>query len=157
MRPVEIGVPLEVSIKVPADIPAEPLKERTELNLEKESGRCVELEKACRGLRISNENVQKVTVNLVARPEKSREAYEAASKRSERLIIIAEKREKMHIEELAKSEARRAEEAHVAEELRGKLADTKTAEEDLHIEHMALLVVEVTTSGVVSIQFRGFG
>lgn len=37
----------------------------------------------------------------------------------------------MHIEELAKLEARRAEEAHIAEELRGKLADTKTAEEDL--------------------------
>ncbi|OAE30298.1 hypothetical protein AXG93_3964s1110 [Marchantia polymorpha subsp. ruderalis] len=100
-------------------------------NLEKESGRCAELEEACRGLRISNENVQKVTVDLVARLEKSREAYEAASKRAERLIITAEKREKMHIEELAKLEARRAEEARIAEELRGKLADTKTAEEDL--------------------------
>ncbi|OAE32674.1 hypothetical protein AXG93_2384s1000 [Marchantia polymorpha subsp. ruderalis] len=31
MRPVEIGVPSEVSIEVPADIPAEPLKEGTEL------------------------------------------------------------------------------------------------------------------------------
>ncbi|OAE19478.1 hypothetical protein AXG93_1040s1420 [Marchantia polymorpha subsp. ruderalis] len=100
-------------------------------NLEKESGRCAELEEACRGLCISNENVQKVTVDLVARLEKSREAYEAASKRSERLIITVEKREKIHIEELAKLEARRPEEAHIAEELRGKLADTKTAEEDL--------------------------
>ncbi|OAE27639.1 hypothetical protein AXG93_3337s1010 [Marchantia polymorpha subsp. ruderalis] len=31
MRPVELGVPSEVSIEVPADIPAEPLKEGTEL------------------------------------------------------------------------------------------------------------------------------
>ncbi|OAE33713.1 hypothetical protein AXG93_1646s1000 [Marchantia polymorpha subsp. ruderalis] len=105
--------------------------EETMLNLEKESGRCVELEETCRGLRISNENVQKVTVDLVVRLEKSREAYEAASKRSERLIITAEKQEKMHIEELAKLEARRAEEARIAEELRGKIAEAKTAEEDL--------------------------
>ncbi|OAE26803.1 hypothetical protein AXG93_2097s1110 [Marchantia polymorpha subsp. ruderalis] len=100
-------------------------------NLEKESGRCAELEEACRGLRISNENVQKVTVDLVARLEKSREAYEAVSKRLERLIITAEKQEKMLIEELAKLKARRAEEARITEEFWGKLADTKTAEEDL--------------------------
>ncbi|OAE32142.1 hypothetical protein AXG93_2912s1320 [Marchantia polymorpha subsp. ruderalis] len=65
-----------------------------QLNLEKESGRCAELEETCRGLRISNENTQKVIVDLVARLEQSREAYEVASKRSERLIITAEKREK---------------------------------------------------------------
>ncbi|OAE34471.1 hypothetical protein AXG93_3472s1060 [Marchantia polymorpha subsp. ruderalis] len=57
----------------------------------------------------------------MARLEKSREAYDAAVKRSERLITTAEKREKMHVEELAKLEARRAEEARIAEELRGKL------------------------------------
>ncbi|OAE34454.1 hypothetical protein AXG93_2886s1170 [Marchantia polymorpha subsp. ruderalis] len=102
-----------------------------QLNLEKEFGRSAELEETSRGLRISNENVQKVTVDLIARLEKSMKAYEAASKKSERLIITAEKREKMHIEELAKLEARRAEEVRIAEELWGKFAEAKTAEEGL--------------------------
>ncbi|OAE33728.1 hypothetical protein AXG93_2884s1000 [Marchantia polymorpha subsp. ruderalis] len=105
-----------------------------QLNLEKESGRCAELEETCGGLRVSNENAQKVTVDLMSRLEKFREAYDAAIKRSERLITTAEKREKMHVEKLAKLEARRAEEARIAEELRGKLAGTKTAEEDLRRE-----------------------
>ncbi|OAE33493.1 hypothetical protein AXG93_3822s1510 [Marchantia polymorpha subsp. ruderalis] len=39
-----------------------------------------------------------------------------------------------HVKELATLEARRAEEARIAEELRGKLADTKTAEEELRRE-----------------------
>ncbi|OAE23467.1 hypothetical protein AXG93_285s1240 [Marchantia polymorpha subsp. ruderalis] len=90
-----------------------------QLNLEKEFGRCVELEETPRGLRISNENAQKVTVDLMARLEKFREAYEAAIKRSKRLITTAKKREKKHVEELATLKARRAEEARIAEELRG--------------------------------------
>ncbi|OAE22965.1 hypothetical protein AXG93_1384s1010 [Marchantia polymorpha subsp. ruderalis] len=102
-----------------------------QLNLAKESGRCTELEETCGGLRKSNENAQKVTVDLIARLEKSREAYDEAVKRSERLITTAEKREKNYIEELAKLEARRAEEVRIAEELRGKIAEAKTAEEDL--------------------------
>ncbi|OAE28913.1 hypothetical protein AXG93_4891s1020 [Marchantia polymorpha subsp. ruderalis] len=101
-----------------------------QLNLEKEAGRCAELEETCVGLRASNENVQKVTVDLVTRLEKSKEAYEAV-KRSERLIVTAKKREKMHVEELAKVEARRAEEVRIAEELWSKIAEAKTAEEDL--------------------------
>ncbi|OAE27645.1 hypothetical protein AXG93_3337s1070 [Marchantia polymorpha subsp. ruderalis] len=73
-----------------------------QLNLAKESGRCTELEETCGGLRKSNENAQKVTVDLIARLEKSREAYDEAVKRSERLITTAEKREKNYIEELAR-------------------------------------------------------
>ncbi|OAE24399.1 hypothetical protein AXG93_4530s1010 [Marchantia polymorpha subsp. ruderalis] len=102
-----------------------------QLNLAKESGRCAELEETCGGLRISNENVQKVTLDLIARLEKSKEAYDEAVKRLERLIVPAEKRERNHVEEVAKLEARRAEEVRIAEEFRGKIAEAKTAEEDL--------------------------
>ncbi|OAE24677.1 hypothetical protein AXG93_4040s1040 [Marchantia polymorpha subsp. ruderalis] len=102
-----------------------------QLNLEKEAGRCAELEETCVELRASNENAQKVTVDLVSRLEKSKEAYAEAVKRLERLIVTTEKREKMHVEELAKVEARRAEEVRIAEKLRGKIAEAKTAEEDL--------------------------
>ncbi|OAE24678.1 hypothetical protein AXG93_4040s1050 [Marchantia polymorpha subsp. ruderalis] len=69
-----------------------------QLNIEKEAGRCAELEETCVGLRASNENVQK-------------------------------KREKKYLEELATVEARRAEEVCIAEELRGKIAEAKTAKE----------------------------
>ncbi|OAE31236.1 hypothetical protein AXG93_2356s1010 [Marchantia polymorpha subsp. ruderalis] len=205
-RPVEIEGPLKVSIEVPIDIPAEPLKEGTELislislsskqtqstpgeetsqlkvnedlekestlseeilkqvdawiggtvvgaegitlptspmeelqeketecevlqlNLAKESGRCTELEETCGELRKSNENAQKVTMDLIARLEKSREAYDEAVKGSDQLITIAEKREKNYIKELAKLEAK---EVCIAEELRAKIVETKTAEEDL--------------------------
>ncbi|OAE32386.1 hypothetical protein AXG93_3671s1050 [Marchantia polymorpha subsp. ruderalis] len=58
--------------------------------------------RTCGGLCFSNENAHKVTVDLMARLEKSREAYDAAVKRSERLIITAKRREKMHVKELAK-------------------------------------------------------
>ncbi|OAE26640.1 hypothetical protein AXG93_793s1000 [Marchantia polymorpha subsp. ruderalis] len=247
MRPVELGVPSEVSIEVPANIPAEPLKpislssERTRSaqgegtpqmkmneDLEKEftlseeileqvvarvGGTVVEAEgislptspvKEVRteGEKTSGEDVKTLEITFpeflqdsvvpllkyldgkrgkyavskepgfyvqmirnrtklkravavkrewdsataLARERaatlSTEEAYEAASKRSERLITAAEKREKMHVEELAKLEARRAEEARIAEELRGKLADC---------EHRALLVVEVTVSGVALI------
>ncbi|OAE26891.1 hypothetical protein AXG93_4762s1010 [Marchantia polymorpha subsp. ruderalis] len=134
MRPVEIGVPSEVSIEVPADIPAEPLKEGTEVVVAQIGGTVVEAE----GITLPTSPVEEV------RPEEgkkasgnsgfdgeigeSREAYEAAIKRSERLITIAEKQEKKHVEELATLEARRAEEACIAEELRGKIAEAKTAE-----------------------------
>ncbi|OAE22968.1 hypothetical protein AXG93_1384s1040 [Marchantia polymorpha subsp. ruderalis] len=101
------------------------------LNMEKESGQCAELEETCGGLRKSNENEQKMTVDLLTRLEKSREAYDEAFKRSEQLITTAEKREKKRIEELATLEARRAEEVCIAEELRGKIIEAKTAEEDL--------------------------
>ncbi|OAE34946.1 hypothetical protein AXG93_593s1020 [Marchantia polymorpha subsp. ruderalis] len=67
----------------------------------------------------------------MSRVKKSREAYDATVKRAERLIATAEKREKKHIENLAQLEVRRAEEARIADELRRKLAGTKTAEEDL--------------------------
>ncbi|OAE20490.1 hypothetical protein AXG93_4698s1420 [Marchantia polymorpha subsp. ruderalis] len=89
------------------------------------------LEETCGGLRISNENGQKMTVNLLARLEKSREAYDAAIKRSERLITTAKRREKMHVKDFAKVEARRAEEVRIAEELRGKIVESKTTEEEL--------------------------
>ncbi|OAE34087.1 hypothetical protein AXG93_2891s1110 [Marchantia polymorpha subsp. ruderalis] len=102
-----------------------------QLNLEKESGRCAELEETCGGLRISNENAQKVTVDLMARLEKSREAYNAVVKRLEQLITTPERRDKMHVKELAKLEARRAVEFRIAEALRGKIEEAKTAEEDL--------------------------
>ncbi|OAE21320.1 hypothetical protein AXG93_868s1590 [Marchantia polymorpha subsp. ruderalis] len=72
-----------------------------------------------------------MTLYLLTRLENSREAYNEAIKRSERLIITAEKRENKHIEELATLEARRAEEVCIAKELRGKIAEAKTAEEDL--------------------------
>ncbi|OAE30335.1 hypothetical protein AXG93_4201s1360 [Marchantia polymorpha subsp. ruderalis] len=102
-----------------------------QLNMEKESGRCAELEETYGGLRRSNENGQKMTVYLLARMEKSSEAYDEAVKRSERLITTVERQEKNHVEELAKLEVRRAEEVCIAEELRGKIAEAKTAEEDL--------------------------
>ncbi|OAE22374.1 hypothetical protein AXG93_2318s1210 [Marchantia polymorpha subsp. ruderalis] len=102
-----------------------------QLNLAKESRRCAELEETCGGLRIFNENGHKMTVDLLARLEKSREAYDEAVKRSEQLIATAERREKNHVKELAKLEFRRAEEVRIAEELRGKIAEAKTVEEDL--------------------------
>ncbi|OAE34437.1 hypothetical protein AXG93_2886s1000 [Marchantia polymorpha subsp. ruderalis] len=82
-------------------------------------------------LREKEVECEKVTVDLIMRLEKSREAYEEPVKRSERLIVTAEKREKKYIEDLAKVEARRAKEVRIAEELRGKIAEAKTAEEDL--------------------------
>ncbi|OAE32793.1 hypothetical protein AXG93_374s1200 [Marchantia polymorpha subsp. ruderalis] len=102
----------------------------TECAAVKESGRCAELKETCGELRKSNENGHKMTMDLLTSLEKSREAYEEAVKRSERLITTAEKQEK-HIEELATLEARRAEEVRIAEELRGKIEESKTAEEDL--------------------------
>ncbi|OAE28517.1 hypothetical protein AXG93_2469s1010 [Marchantia polymorpha subsp. ruderalis] len=72
-----------------------------------------------------------MTVDLLARLEKSREAYDAVNQRSERLIKTAERREKKHAEKLAEVEARRAEEVHIAEEIQGKIAEAKTAKEDL--------------------------
>ncbi|OAE26887.1 hypothetical protein AXG93_3257s1030 [Marchantia polymorpha subsp. ruderalis] len=60
-----------------------------------------------------------------------REAYDEAIKRLERLITTAEKREKNYIKELAKLEVRRAEEVRIAEELWGKIAEARTAKEDL--------------------------
>lgn len=102
-----------------------------QLNLAKKSERCAELEEVCRSLRATNENAQKVIVDLCGRLEKSKEAYEAAVKHVERLIAIAGKREQMHGEKLAKVEARRVEEARFAEDLWGKIAEAKTAEEEL--------------------------
>ncbi|OAE32555.1 hypothetical protein AXG93_4334s1000 [Marchantia polymorpha subsp. ruderalis] len=58
-------------------------------------------------------------------------AYKAAIQRAERLITTVGKQEQMHVEELAKVEARRAEEAQIAEDLWGKIAEAKTAEEKL--------------------------
>ncbi|OAE21274.1 hypothetical protein AXG93_868s1110 [Marchantia polymorpha subsp. ruderalis] len=101
------------------------------LYVQMEFGRCVELEGTCGGLRKSNENGQKMTADLLTRLKKSREAYDEAVKRSERLITTAERREKKYIKELATLEAQRAEEVRIAKELRGKIAETKTAEEDL--------------------------
>ncbi|OAE28670.1 hypothetical protein AXG93_851s1000 [Marchantia polymorpha subsp. ruderalis] len=66
-----------------------------------------------------------MTTDLLARLEKSTEAYDEAVKRSEQLITTAEKREKKHVEELAKLEAQRAEEVRIAEELREKIAEKK--------------------------------
>ncbi|OAE30772.1 hypothetical protein AXG93_4876s1130 [Marchantia polymorpha subsp. ruderalis] len=102
-----------------------------QLNLAKKFKRCVELEKTFDGLCISNKNAQKMTVDLLTTLEKSREAYDAAVKRSERLITTTERREKIHVEELAKVKARRAKEVRIAEELRWKIAEAETAEEDL--------------------------
>lgn len=72
-----------------------------------------------------------MTVDLLARLEKSREAYDEAVKQSEQLIVSPERREKNHVEELAKLEARRAEEVCIAEELRGKIVEAKKTKEDL--------------------------
>lgn len=47
------------------------------------------------------------------------------------MIATTERREKNHVKELAKLEARRAEEVHIAEELPGQIAEAKIAEEDL--------------------------
>lgn len=118
-----------------------------QLNLAKESGRCAELEETCGGLRISNKNGQKMTVDLLARLEKSREAYDAAVQRSERLIKTAERQEKKYVEELVKVEAQRAEEVRIVEELWGKIAEAKTAEEDLCSK-----VVEI--AGKCDMEFR---
>lgn len=102
-----------------------------QLNPAKESGRCAELEETCSGLRVSNENAQKMRVDLLRRLEKSKEAYEVAVQRSERPIMTTERREKMHAEAVAKVKVQRAEELRIAEELRGKIAEAKTAEEEL--------------------------
>ncbi|OAE23683.1 hypothetical protein AXG93_4520s1060 [Marchantia polymorpha subsp. ruderalis] len=67
------------------------------LNLVKESDRCAELEQAYISLRATNENVQKVTADLCARLETSKEAYEAVVQRAKRLIATTGKRE--HVEE----------------------------------------------------------
>ncbi|OAE24920.1 hypothetical protein AXG93_2931s1630 [Marchantia polymorpha subsp. ruderalis] len=102
-----------------------------QLNLAQKSGRFAELEKTCGGLCVSTENAQKVTVDLLERLEKSKEAYAVAVQRSKRLITTTERRKKMHAETLAKVEARIAEEVCIAEELWWKIAEVKTAEEDL--------------------------
>lgn len=101
------------------------------LNLVKESDHCEELERACSSLRVTNENVQKMTVDLCGRLEKSKEAYEAIVQRAERLITAAGKQEQMHADELAKAEEQRAKEARIAEDLRGQIAAAKTGEEEL--------------------------
>lgn len=44
-------------------------------------------------------------VDLLGRLEKSKETYEVAIQRSERLITTTKRREKMHAEALAKAEA----------------------------------------------------
>ncbi|OAE31317.1 hypothetical protein AXG93_1962s1740 [Marchantia polymorpha subsp. ruderalis] len=100
-----------------------------QLNLAKKSECCTELEEVCNTLRVTYKNAQKVTVDLCGRLEKFKKVYEAAVQRVERLITTARKREKMHVEELAKVEAQKAEEARIAEELQGKIAEAKTAEE----------------------------
>ncbi|OAE31832.1 hypothetical protein AXG93_685s1000 [Marchantia polymorpha subsp. ruderalis] len=110
------------------------------LNLAKESERCAELEEACNSLRATNENEQKVTVDLCGRLDKSKEAYEAAVKRAERLITTTGKREQMHADELAKVEERRAEEARIAKDLWGKIAAAKSREEELRSK-----IAELTT------------
>ncbi|OAE29337.1 hypothetical protein AXG93_3102s1640 [Marchantia polymorpha subsp. ruderalis] len=52
---------------------------------------------------------------------------------SKEIVFYVELRwDKKYVEELAEVEAQRAEEVRVAEELRGKIAEAKTAEEDLH-------------------------
>ncbi|OAE20210.1 hypothetical protein AXG93_1219s1100 [Marchantia polymorpha subsp. ruderalis] len=61
-----------------------------------ESGRCAELEETCGGLRNSNENGQKMTVDLLTRLDKSKEAYDEAVKRLERLITCGEAREETY-------------------------------------------------------------
>lgn len=73
-----------------------------QLNLAKKSERCIELEEVCSNLRVTNENAQKMTMDLCGRLEKSKEVYEAAVKRAERLITTAGKWEQMHAEELAR-------------------------------------------------------
>ncbi|OAE31203.1 hypothetical protein AXG93_4240s1020 [Marchantia polymorpha subsp. ruderalis] len=116
-------------------------KKREKYGVSKEeSGRCAKFEETCGGRRISNENGQKMTVDLLARLEKSREAYDAAVKRSERLITTAQRREKMHVKELVKVEARRAEEVRIAEELLGKIAEAKTTEEELRIKLVEIAI-----------------
>ncbi|OAE24577.1 hypothetical protein AXG93_2415s1590 [Marchantia polymorpha subsp. ruderalis] len=72
-----------------------------------------------------------MTVDLLARLEKSKESYDEVVKQSERLIVTVERREKNHVEEVAKLESRRAEEVCIAEELQGKIAEAKMAEKDL--------------------------
>ncbi|OAE22113.1 hypothetical protein AXG93_1175s1230 [Marchantia polymorpha subsp. ruderalis] len=61
-----------------------------------------ELEEVCSSLRVTNENAQKMTMDLCGRLEKSKEVYEAAVKHAERLITTAGKWEQMHAEELAR-------------------------------------------------------
>ncbi|OAE27199.1 hypothetical protein AXG93_1598s1010 [Marchantia polymorpha subsp. ruderalis] len=60
-------------------------------------------------------NTEKMTVDLLGRLEKSKQAYEVAVQRLERLITTTERREKMHVEALAKVKAQRAEEVCIAE------------------------------------------
>lgn len=60
-----------------------------QLNLAKKIDRCAELEQTCISLCTTNENAQKVTVDLCGRLEKSKEAYKAAVQRAERLITTA--------------------------------------------------------------------
>lgn len=69
------------------------------LNLVKESDRCVELEQICSTLRATNENVQKVNVNLCGRLKTSKEAYEATVQRAEKSIATARKLKQLHTEE----------------------------------------------------------
>ncbi|OAE31099.1 hypothetical protein AXG93_4031s1520 [Marchantia polymorpha subsp. ruderalis] len=105
--------------------------ELLQLSLAKESGQCVELEETCSGLCVSNENAQKMIVDLLERLEKFKEAYEVVVRRLDQLITTTERREKIHAEPLAKAEARIVEEVQIFEELQGKIAKSKTAEEEL--------------------------
>ncbi|OAE32095.1 hypothetical protein AXG93_2573s1040 [Marchantia polymorpha subsp. ruderalis] len=104
--------------------------EMLQLNLAKESGRSVELEETCGGLCVSKEWAEDDS-GFAHEVGEIQRSYDEAVKRSERLITTAEKREKKHVKELAKLETRRAEEVRIAEELRGKIPEAKTAEEDI--------------------------
>ncbi|OAE25405.1 hypothetical protein AXG93_4620s2200 [Marchantia polymorpha subsp. ruderalis] len=122
-QPMKIEGPSGVLTEVSGDVPVEPLKEGTEMVVAQVGGFATEIS--------GHEEREKMTTDLLTRFEKSREAYDEAVKRSERLNTTAEKQEKKHVEELAKLEARRAEEVRITKELRGKIAEAKTAEEDL--------------------------
>ncbi|OAE18880.1 hypothetical protein AXG93_3022s1040 [Marchantia polymorpha subsp. ruderalis] len=62
------------------------------------------------------------------RLKKSKEVYEAAVQRAERLIVAPRKREHLHADELAKVEEQRAEEAQIAKDLCEQIATAKTEE-----------------------------
>ncbi|OAE18879.1 hypothetical protein AXG93_3022s1030 [Marchantia polymorpha subsp. ruderalis] len=105
--------------------------ENTSEEIPKESDLRATFEQDCSSLRIVNENVPKITVELCERLEASKGAYVAEVQRVERLIVVVGKRDQLHPEELAKTEGQRAEEARIAEDLPGLLAAAKTGQEEL--------------------------
>ncbi|OAE29486.1 hypothetical protein AXG93_1433s1040 [Marchantia polymorpha subsp. ruderalis] len=161
-QPLVTGGPSTVPVEILADMTGEPLKERTKIvspnSLSSEPTRFVRSEdvpqpkiggELATEFTLSEAILEQIVAEVSGTVGNLSKEPEPPSLEEERLITTAEKREEMHVEALAKAEARRAEEVCIAEELRGKIVEAKTAEEKLRSE-----VAEIASMGVQTIAKR---